>query len=71
MSIKEDIKAVIVKSGWTMSDIVKALNERHGRNDSVQNLSAKLSRGTLKYREAVEIAEVIGYSIEWVKEVEK
>ena len=67
MGIKEDIKSIIVKSGWTLTDVVKALNEKYSRNDSVQNLSNKLSRGTLKYREALEIAEIIGYSIEWVK----
>ncbi len=67
MAIKDDIKAVIVKSGWTMSDVVKELNKKYGRNDTVQNLSGKLSRGTLKYREAIEIAEIIGYEIQWVK----
>ncbi len=66
MTIKDDIKAIIVKSGWTMSDIVKSLNEKYNRQDSVQNLSAKLSRGTIKYREALEIAEIIGYNIEWI-----
>ena len=67
MGVREDIKSVIVKSGWTLSDVVKALNEKYSRNDTVQNLSNKLSRGTLKYREALEIAGVIGYSIEWIK----
>lgn len=66
MPLKEDIKSIIVKSGWTMTDIVKTLNEKYNRNDTTQNLSNKLSRGTLKYREALEIAEVIGYTIEWV-----
>lgn len=68
MGVKEDIKSIIVQSGWTMSDIVKALNEKYSRNDTVQNLSNKLTRGTLKYREAQEIAEIIGYSIEWNKQ---
>lgn len=67
MPIKDDIKSLIIKSGWTMSDVVKALNEKYDRNDTVQNLSGKLSRGTLKYREALEIAEIIGYEIQWVK----
>jgi hypothetical protein len=68
LGVKEDIKSIIVQSGWTMSDIVKALNEKYSRNDTVQNLSNKLTRGTLKYREAQEIAEIIGYSIEWNKQ---
>lgn len=67
MGVKEDIKSIIVKSGWTLTDVVKALNEKYSRNDTVQNLSNKLARGTLKYREALEIAEVLGYTIEWVK----
>ena len=66
MPLKEEIKSIIVRSGWTMSDIVRALNEKYNRNDSIQNLSAKLSRGTLKYKEALEIADVIGYTLEWV-----
>lgn len=67
MSIKNDIKSVIVKEGWTITDVVKALNEKHGRDHTVQNLSNKLSRETLKYKEALEIAELLGYKIEWVK----
>ncbi len=68
MGIKEDIKSIIIKAGWSLSDVVRALNEKHSRKDTIQNLSNKLTRGTLKYREALEIAEAIGYSIEWVKE---
>ncbi|EIW18948.1 MULTISPECIES: DUF6471 domain-containing protein [Pelosinus] len=67
MGVKEDIKAIIVQSGWTMSNLVQALNEKFDRNDTVQNLSNKLSRGTLKYKEALEIAEVLGLKIEWRK----
>lgn len=67
MPIKEDIKALIIKSGWTMSDVVKALNEKYNRNDTVQNLSGKLTRGTIKYKEALEIAEILGYEIQWIK----
>lgn len=65
MTIKDEIKARIVQAGWSMSDVVKALNEKKGRTDSVQNLSNKLTRETLNYKEAQEIAEVIGCTIVW------
>jgi len=68
MNIKEEIKSIIVKSGISMTDVVDTLNKKYCRKDTVQNLSAKLTRGTIKYREAQEIAEVLGYRIEWVKE---
>lgn len=67
MAIKDEIKSKIIASGKTMSDIVNLLNEKYGRNDSVQNLSNKLSRETLRYREAQEIAEVLGCTIEWIE----
>jgi len=65
MSIKDEIKVRIVQSGWSMSDVVKALNKKQERIDTVQNFSNKLSRETLKYKDAQEIAEVIGYTIVW------
>lgn len=65
MSIRDEIKGKIVQAGWSMSDVVKALSEKQGRIDTVQNLSNKLTRETLRYKDAQEIAEVIGYTIVW------
>lgn len=50
-----------------MSQVIDKINEKYGRNDTVQNLSNKLTRGTLKYKEALEIADIIGYKIEWIE----
>jgi len=68
MGAKEDIKSILAKENLTMTEVVNRLNNKYSRNDKLQNLSNKLRRGTLKYNEAVEIAEVIGYKIKWVKE---
>ncbi|NLF82368.1 MAG: LLM class flavin-dependent oxidoreductase [Candidatus Gastranaerophilales bacterium] len=57
----------MVKKGFSVQKVVDALNKKYGRNDSGQNLTNKLHRGTLKYREALEIADVIGYKIEWIE----
>ncbi|WP_285855642.1 DUF6471 domain-containing protein [Paenibacillus camelliae] len=65
--VKSEIKSEITRNGWTMTEVVAALNQKHGRNDTVQNLSNKLSKGTLRYSEAMEIAEVIGCRLEWKK----
>lgn len=66
MTLKEEFKILSIKSGFSFTKLVKALNEKYNRNDSVQNLSNKLSRESLKYTEALEIAEVLGYKIEWM-----
>lgn len=65
MTIKQEIKSYLARTGWTMTDLIRALNEKYNRNDSVQNLSNKLSRGTIKYREVKEIADIIGAEIVW------
>jgi len=66
ISIRNEIKSYISKSGWTLTDIVKVLNERHpDEPTTTQNISNKLTRGTIKYAEVKEIADIIGYSIDW------
>ena len=66
-SIRNEIKSYIAKSGWTLTDIVKELNKNRSEEEQTtsQNISNKLTRGTLKYSEAKEIANIIGYKIEW------
>lgn len=63
--VRNEIKAYIAQSGWTLTDIVRELNSRHEQQTTTQNISNKLTRGTIKYSEVKEIAEIIGYHIEW------
>jgi hypothetical protein len=39
----------------------------NGWSGSVPNLSGKLRRGSLRYGEAVELADALGYDIVWQK----
>jgi hypothetical protein len=65
-SIRNEIKSYISKSGWTLTEIVAVLNERHPeKTTTTQNISNKLSRGTIKYSEVKEIADIIGFKIDW------
>jgi len=67
ISIRNEIKSQIAKSGWTLTDIVKEMNKLHPNEPTTsQNISNKLTRGTLKYSEAREIANIIGFKIEWL-----
>lgn len=67
MNIRNEIKARIVQEGTTMSEIVRTLSVVYGWSASVPNLSDKLKRGTLRYSEAKELADVLGYDIVWRK----
>lgn len=65
--IRNEIKANIARSGWTLTNIVNEMNKSRPAEEqtTTQNISNKLSRGTIKYSEVLEIAKIIGYQIKW------
>jgi len=67
MNIRNEIKAQIVRAGMTMQQVVDLLSDEYGWSDSVSNFSNKLTRGSLRYQEAVQLAEVLGYELVWQK----
>lgn len=67
MPLKDDLKAAIIKSGWTITAVVDELNKRHNTDTTVQNFSSKMIRSTLKYDEVAEVLDIIGYDIVWTK----
>ena len=67
MNIRNEIKSYIVREGLTMSEVVDWLAEEHGWSSSVPNFSGKLQRGSLRYGEAKELADVLGYELVWQK----
>jgi hypothetical protein len=68
--VRNEIKAYIVSQGMTMQQTVELLAELYGWSASVSNLSAKLQRGSLRYCEAVQLADVLGYDLVWQKRKE-
>lgn len=67
MNIRNEIKAQVVRVGMTMQQVVDLLYDEYGWSDSVSNFSNKLARGSLRYEEAVQLAEVLGYELIWQK----
>lgn len=67
MSVRNEIKAQIIRAGFTMQEAVDLLHDEYGWSDSVSNLSAKLQRESIRYKEVVELADVLGYDIIWQK----
>lgn len=67
MNVKNEINSYLAKTGWTLTAVAQELTLRHGKNVTVQNLSNKLTKGTIRYNEVVEIANIIGYDLVWTK----
>ena len=65
IDIRNEIKSIIVREGKTMDEVVKRLAEDYSWSSSVPNFSGKLSRGSLRYTEALELADALGYDLVW------
>lgn len=65
--VHDEIKAVIAKHGFTLTEVVNRMNQKRAPDDqtSVQNISNKLARGTIKFSEVLEITSVMGLKINW------
>jgi len=61
------VKAMIASQGWTLTKVVSAMNQTRPTQcrTTVQNISNKLTRGTIKFSEVLEIASIIGLSFNW------
>lgn len=66
-NLRNEIKSYIVRSGYTMQEVVDRLSEDYSWSDSVSNLSNKLQREPLRYVEAVQLADALGYDLVWQK----
>ena len=64
-NLRNEIKSYIIRQGMTMQEVVDLLRDEHGWSDSVSNLSNKLQRESLRYVEAVQLADALGYEIVW------
>lgn len=67
MPLKNDLKGLITKQGFTMSQVNDELNRRHETNLSFQNFSNRMRKESFSYNEIVEILDVIGYEVQWIK----
>ena len=71
MNVRNEIKAQIVRAGFTMQEVVDLLHDEYGWSDSVSNLSAKLQRESIRHKEVMELADVLGYDLVWQKRRER
>lgn len=70
MNTRNEIKSYLVREGMTMTGIVEKLADQYGWSASIPNLSGKLRRDSLRYREVVDLADALGYDIIWQRRKE-
>ena len=57
----------IITKKLSIQEVVELLSDEYGWSDSVSNLSAKLQQESIRYKEVVELVDVLGYDIVWKK----
>lgn len=67
MNLKKYIKSFLLYEDMTMTDLAKLLSEKTGKEYSRQGLYHKLVRETLRYSEAKDIFDILGYDLKPVK----
>ena len=63
------VKTQLANANITLTKIVEEMNKVNDEKTTVQNLSNKLNRGTIKFSEILQIADLAGYEINWEKKI--
>ena len=68
LKVKEQIKTLLSQEGVTQKELVKLLNDFFERKYTTTNLSQRLARGSFSYNEVMQVAEILGYDVQFIKE---
>lgn len=63
MNITKEIKRIMQEKGITVTALNNELNYKNGTNYSPQNLSKRLNKEDIKFGDALEILDILGYTI--------
>jgi hypothetical protein len=63
MNPRIEIKKILVEKNITLSELAKKLGENLGKDYSLNNLSSKLRKETISFKEVDLIADILEYEI--------
>lgn len=70
-NIHNEIKGYLALNGWKLKEVINEMNRRRRVENkpltTESNILNKIRRETIKYTEVREIADIIGYDLEWKK----
>jgi len=69
LKVREQVKTLLSQEGITQKDLVAILSKKTGKKYTQTSLAQKLGRGSLTYNEVMVIAEILGYDVQYVKEI--
>lgn len=70
MSIREDIKILLLKENMTLVDLARDLSLKFNKKITANSISQKLLRNTIQYEYVKDILDCLGYDIDFKKRIE-
>ena len=67
MSVREDIKTLLLKENMTLVALSKKLSAHRGDVVTADSISQRLRKGTMQYEDAMEIINLLGYKVKFEK----
>ncbi len=67
MNIRGEIKSIIAKKATTLKAVCEKFEKYENKKLSPNNLTNKLRRNTIKFKEVEDILNILGYHIEFIE----
>lgn len=65
--VKKQIKILLAQECYFVKELAKMLQEKTGKKYTSDSLSHRMARASVTYEEMLDIADVLGYDIKFVK----
>ena len=65
--VRRQIKILLLQEDMMLKELAVQMSLKLGKNYTPDSLSHKIARNTITYSEMVEIAEILGYEIKFIK----
>ena len=66
--LKKELKSQMALKGITFTQVIEEMNNRRSKDNqtTIQNINNKITRGTIKYREVLEILDILSLKVVWL-----
>ena len=66
--LKKELKSQMALIGITFTQVIEEMNNRRSKDNqtTIQNINNKITRGTIKYSEVLEILDILSLKVVWL-----
>jgi len=65
--VRKQIKFLLLEENYMLKELAEMLENKTGKKYAPDSFSHRISREKITYKEMLEIAEILGYEIKFIK----